>query len=85
VSGQVKYWLNLSKALKLTAQGGLGFMHTDVPGSGPAVLVPRGGGCEYGLKRRGWSSATFLLNFTDINTSVTSPHVMPGLTFGLRF
>ena len=40
VSGQVKYWLNLSKALKLTAQGGLGFMHTDVPGSGTSLLVP---------------------------------------------
>src|SRR5438445_790881 len=44
VSGQVKYWLNLSKALKLTAQGGLGFMHTDVPGSGTSLLVPLGVG-----------------------------------------
>src|SRR2546427_136354 len=44
VSGQVKYWLNLSKALKLTAQGGLGFMHTDVPGSGTSLLVPPGVG-----------------------------------------
>jgi len=85
VSGQVKYWLNLSKALKLTAQGGLGFMHTDVPGSGTSLLVPLGVGFDYALNRNVSATATFLLNFTDINTSVTSPHVMPGLTFGLRF
>src|SRR5437879_6792607 len=79
VSGQVKYWVNLSKALKLTAQGGLGFMHTDVPGSGTSLLVPLGVGFDYALNRNVSATATFLLNFTDINTSVTSPHVMPGL------
>jgi len=59
VSGQVKYWVNLSKALKLTAQGGLGFMHTDVPGSGTSLLVPLGVGFDYALNRNVSATATF--------------------------
>src|SRR5881296_883082 len=84
-SGQVKYWMDLSRALKLTAQGGVGFLHTDFRGSDTTFLIPIGVGFDYALNRNVSATATFLLNLTDINTSVTSPHVMPGLTFGLRF
>ena len=86
VSGQVKYWLDLSKALKLTAQGGLGFVHTDFRGSDTSFLVPIGVGFDYALSKNVSATAIFLLNFTDIDTGFgTRPHVMPGLTFGLRF
>src|SRR5947208_1195183 len=43
-SGQVKYWMDLSKGLKLTAQGGLGFVHTDFRGSDTSFLIPIGVG-----------------------------------------
>src|SRR2546425_2957522 len=67
VSGQVKYWLNLSKALKLTAQGGLGFMHTDVPGSGTSLLVPLVGAFDYPLNGNATATPTFLLTFPNTN------------------
>lgn len=86
VSGQVKYWMDLSKGLKLTAQGGLGFVHTDFRGSDTSFLIPIGVGFDYALNRNVSATATFLLNLTDIDTGVGArPHVMPGLTFGFRF
>ena len=86
VSGQVKYWMDLSKGLKLTAQGGLGFVHTDFRGSDTSFLIPIGAGLDYTVSKNVSATATFLLNFTDIDTGFgTRPHVMPGLTFGLRF
>src|SRR5262249_8111798 len=85
-SGQVKYWLDLSKGLKLTAQGGLGFVHTDFHGSDTSFLIPIGVGFDYALNRNVSATANLLLNLTDIDTGVGShPHVMPGLTFGVRF
>ena len=85
-SGQVKYWMDLSKGLKLTAQGGLGFVHTDFRGSDTSFLIPIGVGFDYALNRNVSATATFLLNLTDIGTGVGNhPHVMPGLTFGVRF
>lgn len=86
VSGQVKYWMDLSKGLKLAAQGGLGFMHTDFHGNDTSFLIPIGVGLDYALSNKVSATATFLLNFTDIDTGFgTRAHVMPGLTFGLRF
>ena len=86
VSGQVKYWLDLSKDLKLTVQGGAGFVHADFHGTDTSFLVPIGAGLDYALSKNVSATATFLLNFTDIDTGFGPPaHVMPGLTFGLRF
>lgn len=85
-SGQVKYWMDLSPHLKLTAQGGLGFVHTDFRGSDTSFLIPIGAGLDYALSTHVSATATFLLNLTDIDTGFgTHAHVMPGLTFGLRF
>ncbi|OLB94117.1 MAG: hypothetical protein AUH30_18505 [Candidatus Rokubacteria bacterium 13_1_40CM_68_15] len=85
-SGQVKYWMDLSRALKLTAQGGVGFLHTDFRGSDTTFLIPIGVGFDYALNRNVSATATFLLNLTDVDRGFgTHRHVMPGLTFGLRF
>jgi hypothetical protein len=85
-SGQVKYWMDLSKGLKLTAQGGVGFVHTDFRGSETSFLIPIGVGFDYALNRNVSATATFLLNITDVDAGFrTHHHVMPGLTFGLRF
>jgi len=85
-SGQVKYWMNLSRDLKLTAQGGVGFVHTDFRGNDTSFLIPIGVGFDYALSRNVSATATFLLNITDVDTGFNNHHhVMPGLTFGLRF
>jgi hypothetical protein len=45
-----------------------------------------GVGVDYMLTSKISFMTTFLLNFTDLNTGGgTGAHVMPGLTFGLRF
>lgn len=87
VSAQVKYWMPLAvKDLKLNVQGGIGFVHTDFHGTDTSFLVPIGAGLDYTLTNRVSATANFLLNFTDIDTGSGKPsHVMPGLTFGLRF
>ena len=85
-SGQVKYWMNLSRELKLTAQGGVGFVHTDFRGNDTSFLIPIGVGFDYALSRNVSATSTFLLNITDVDTGFNNHHhVMPGLTFGLRF
>jgi len=85
-SGQVKYWMPLSRELKLTAQGGVGFVHNDFRGNETSFLIPIGVGFDYALSRQVSGTATFLLNITDIDTGFNNHHhVMPGLTFGLRF
>ena len=85
VSGQVKYWVDLSsiaEGLKLTAQGGLGFVYTDYA----SFLIPIGAGLDYSLSNTVSATATFLLNFTDVNPGFRpGADIMPGLTFGLRF
>jgi hypothetical protein len=89
VSGQVKYWIdlpNIAKGLKLTAQGGLGFVYTDFRGDDTSFLVPIGVGLDYALSNTVSATATFLLNFTDVDPDFRPrTDVMPGLTFGLRF
>jgi hypothetical protein len=89
VSGQLKYWTDLShlaRGLKLTAQGGLGFVHTDFHGDDTSFLIPIGVGLDYPLSNEVSATATFLLNFTDVHPGLGTPeHVMPGLTLGLRF
>jgi hypothetical protein len=89
VSGQVKYWIDLSNiatGLKLTAQGGLGFVYTDFRGDDTSFLIPIGVGLDYALSNAVSATATFLLNFTDVDPGFgPRADVMPGLTFGLRF
>jgi Outer membrane protein beta-barrel domain len=89
LSGQTKYWLNVPDTGdrgKLVLQAGLGFVHADFLQSDTSWLIPLGIGFEYALDRRLAVTATFLLNFTDLDTGGgRSTNVMPGLTFGVRF
>jgi hypothetical protein len=89
LSGQMKYWLDLpgvDKRLKMNLQGGLGFLHADLHTSDTSWLIPLGVGLDYALNQRLSLTATFLLNFTDVDTGRgTGATVMPGLTFGVRF
>lgn len=88
-SGQGKIWIDLPGAerrTKLTLQGGLGFLHSDLFDSDTSWLIPIGIGLDYAMSPKISLTATFLLNFTDIDTGRgTDAHVMPGLTFGVRF
>ncbi len=89
LSGQAKCWLNVpgtGDRGKLVLQAGLGFVHADFRQSDTSWLLPIGVGFEYALDRRFAVTATFLLNFTDLDTGGgTGTNVMPGLTLGLRF
>ena len=89
LSGQAKCWLNVpgtGDRGKLVLQAGLGFVHADFRQSDTSWLLPIGVGFEYALARRFAVTATFLLNFTDLDTGGgTGTNVMPGLTFGARF
>lgn len=88
-SGQVKYWFTLPGAdnrLKLNIQGGIGVLHADRFKSDTSWLIPIGVGLDYALNNNLALTATFLLNFTDVETGRGSDaSVMPGLTFGVRF
>ncbi len=87
LSGQAKYWIDIPNTqAKLTVQGGLGFVHADFLRDDTSWLIPLGVGLDYAVSQRISLNATFLLNFTDLETGFgTRAHVMPGLTFGLRF
>jgi hypothetical protein len=89
VSGQGKFWIDLPGAenrARLTLQGGMGFVHSDLVGSDTSWLMPIGVGVDYMLTTKVSFTTTFLLNFTDLDTGPGGDaHVMPGLTFGLRF
>src|SRR5439155_23262858 len=88
-SGQGKFWIDLpgtEHTAKLTLQAGLGFVHSDLVGSDTSWLIPLGIGVDYMLTTKISFTTTFLLNFTNLDTGGgTDAHVMPGLTFGLRF
>jgi len=88
-SGQVKYWFTLPGAdnrLKLNIQGGIGVLHADRFKSDTSWLIPIGVGLDYAVNNNLALTATFLLNFTDVETGRGSDaSVMPGLTFGVRF
>lgn len=89
LSGQAKYWIDIPETanrLKLTVQGGLGFVHTDFLRDDTSWLIPLGVGVDYAVTDTLKVSGTFLINFTDLHTGFgTGAHVMPGLTFGFRF
>jgi len=88
-SGQGKFWIDLpgtENRAKLTLQAGLGFVHSDLVESDTSWLIPMGIGVDYMLTPKISFTTTFLLNFTDLDTGGgTGAHVMPGLTFGVRF
>lgn len=88
-SGQGKLWIDLpgiADRAKLVLQGGLGFVHADFRESDTSWLIPLGVGLDYKLNDMIGLTATFLLNFTDLDTGPGSnTNVMPGLTFGVRF
>lgn len=88
-SGQGKFWIDLpelDKRLRLNLQGGIGFLHADLHTSDTSWLIPIGIGLDYAMNEKLSLTSTFLLNFTDVNTGRgTDAHVMPGLTFGVRF
>lgn len=89
LSGQAKYWIifpNTANRVKLNLQGGFGFVHADFLKDDTSWLIPLGVGVDYAVSDRVSLTATFLLNFTNLHTGFgTDAHVMPGLTFGLRF
>ena len=89
LSGQAKLWFDLpdfNRRLRLNLQGGMGFLHADLRTSDTSWLIPIGVGLDYALDEKLSFTSTFLINFTDIHTSRgNNAHVMPGLTFGIRF
>lgn len=89
LSGQAKYWFDIpdtSNRVKIVVQGGLGILHADRLDSDTSWLIPLGVGLDYALTQKMALTANFLLNFTDIDTGHgKDAHVMPGLTFGVRF
>ena len=89
LSGQAKYWMEIpdtDNRLRAVFQGGIGFLHADRLNSDTSWLLPFGAGLDYLLSQRVALTADFLLNFTDIDTgNGRDAHVMPGLTFGVRF
>jgi hypothetical protein len=89
LSGQAKYWFDIpdtANRVKLVVQGGLGFIHADRLDSDTSWLIPLGVGIDYAMTQKLALTATFLLNFTDLDTGHgKDAHVMPGLTCGVRF
>jgi hypothetical protein len=89
ISGQAKFWSvvpDTDNRLKIVGQAGLGFLHADRLNSDTSFLIPIGIGLDYAVSRSLALTADFLINFTDIDTGKgRDAHVMPGLTFGVRF
>lgn len=89
VSGQVKYWIDIpdtARRLRVAVQGGVGFVHNSFRAGDTSWLIPFGVGADYAFTENLKVTGTFLLNLTDLDTGRGSDaHVMPGLTFGVRF
>jgi hypothetical protein len=89
LSGQAKYWIDIpgtENRLKVTVQGGIGFVHAAFRDDDTSWLIPVGAGADYRLNDSLNITGTFLLNFTDLDTGRGSdPRVMPGFTVGVRF
>jgi hypothetical protein len=89
LSGQAKYWIDIpgtENRLKVTVQGGIGFVHAAFRDDDTSWLIPIGAGADYKLTDSLNITGTFLLNFTDLETGRGSDaRVMPGFTVGVRF
>ncbi len=89
LSNQWKYWIPIADTNdrgKMVLQGGVGFVHSDFRSGDTSWLIPLGVGYEHKLDSGMRLNGTALLNFTNLNPGRgSSTHVMPGLTFGVRF
>lgn len=88
MSGQGKYWIDLSQdpRLKVNIQAGIGFLHADLRGaSDTSFLIPLGIGVDYRLNDNVALTSTFMLNFTDLSVAGNRTTVMPAWTVGFRF
>src|SRR3989442_15635169 len=89
LSGQAKYWIDIpgtANRLKVTAQGGIGFVHAAFRNDDTSWLIPLGGGVDYKLAEGLSITGTLLLNLTDLDTGRGGrAHAMPGFTVGVRF
>ena len=88
VSGQGKYWFDLTSGihpLRMALQSGIGFVNTDFRNDDTSWVIPFGAGLYYGGTDALDFGATFMLNFTDLDTGRDDSSIMPSLTFGVRY
>ena len=86
VSGQGKYWLSLpDDRMKLSFQGGVGFVHADFQADDTSFLIPLGAGYHFWPSDSVAIGGVFLLNITDLDTGRDDTNVMPSFTFDVRF
>ena len=92
---QAKVWFHppaLESSNTLFLQTGVGLLQADPllpsqnPWALPSLMVPFGLGMDYPTDAGRTLTTMFSLNLSDLKTGATTPtHVMPGLTFGIRF
>ena len=92
---QAKVWFRLpalESSNTLFLQSGVGLLQADPllpsqsPWALPSLMVPFGVGMDYPTDTGRTLTTMFSLNLSDIKTGAYTPtHVMPGLTFGIRF
>jgi hypothetical protein len=92
---QAKLWFPLpalQTSSTLFLQSGVGLLQADPllpsqsPWALPSLMVPFGLGMDYPTDTGRTLTTMFSLNLNDIKTGSSTPtHVMPGLTFGIRF
>ncbi len=88
LSAQAKYWMDLGTDGRTSVvwQGGVGAVRANFQRDDTSWLIPLGVGIEHAVNSGLSVYATFLLNFTDLNTGRgTRADVMPGVTFGVQF
>ena len=88
LSYQLKYWLDvpaIDPRLKVNLQAGAGLVHADFHAVDTSWVIPFGAGLDFALTKQLSLTSTFLLNWTDLHADGYHTHVMPGLTFGIRF
>lgn len=88
VSGQGKWWFDLTSGpyrFRLALQTGIGFVNTDFRDDDTSWLIPVGVSLYYRATETLSFGATFMGNFTDLDTGRDEATVMPSLTFGVRY
>jgi hypothetical protein len=92
---QARIWFHLpalETSSTLFLQSGVGLLQADPllasrnPWALPSLMVPFGVGMDYPTDAGRTLTTMFSLNLNDIKTGPPAPtHVMPGVTFGIRF
>ena len=92
---QTRLWFHLpalEASSRLFLQSGLGLLQADPllpsqsPWAMPSLMVPLGVGMDYPTDSGRTLTTLFSVNMSDIKAGSSTPtHVMPGLTFGIRF